>query len=114
MKMPTHDSRPVDKDYVVAGQISVDDVAAIAAEGFKTIICNRPDGEAQDQTDHLGIKAVAEAHGLSFHFIPVSPAGMTPENVEATKSALASSPKPIFAYCRSGARSTGLYNIARG
>lgn len=114
MKMPTHDSRPVDKDFVVAGQISVDDVAAIAAAGFKTIVCNRPDGEAFDQTDHLGIKAVTEASGLSFHFIPVSPSGMTPDNVDATKSVLATAEKPIFAYCRSGARSTGLYNIARG
>lgn len=39
------DIRQIDDNYSVSGQIEPDDVRDIAAEGFRTIICNRPDGE---------------------------------------------------------------------
>jgi sulfide:quinone oxidoreductase len=38
--------------------------------------------------------------------------GPTAGNVEATILALEELPRPILAYCRSGARSTNLYQMA--
>ena len=38
--------------------------------------------------------------------------GASPENVDATIVALDELPRPILAYCRSGARSTTLYQMA--
>ena len=35
----------LDEKLFVTGQISVDDLAKIAAAGYKSIICNRPDYE---------------------------------------------------------------------
>ena len=39
----------IDRDISVSPQIAVADVAEIAKAGFRAIICNRPDGEGNDQ-----------------------------------------------------------------
>jgi uncharacterized protein (TIGR01244 family) len=38
---------------------------------------------------------------------------LTQENVDAQARALAEMPKPVLAYCRSGARCTNLYMLVR-
>ena len=43
----------------VSEQISVEDVAAIAAAGFQVLINNRPDGEESGQPDSAEIEAVS-------------------------------------------------------
>ncbi|MGL4491009.1 MAG: TIGR01244 family sulfur transferase [Rhizobiaceae bacterium] len=106
------DIRAVDENYSVAGQIEVEDIAVIAAAGFKTLMCHRPDEESFGQPAHAGIFAAAKAKGMTCHFIPVTSAGLTHENVDAMKLALSDAERPILAYCRSGARSTMIYQIA--
>lgn len=106
------DTREIGESFAVSGQISPEQVRAIAEAGFSVIICNRPDGEAPGQPDAAEIGAEAKRLGLAFHYIPVFHSGLTPENVEATRVAVAQADGPIFAYCRSGARSTNLYAIA--
>lgn len=106
-------TRPVDDDYHVAGQIAPDDVQVIVAAGYKSIICNRPDGEASDQTPWADIEKAATDQGVAFYYIPVSNTGLTVDNVQATAALLDEIEKPVFAYCRSGARSTQLYQIAK-
>ena len=39
----------VDNDISVSPQIAASDLATIAEAGFRTVICNRPDGEGNDQ-----------------------------------------------------------------
>ena len=39
------DIRKITDEFSVSPQIRVADVAAIAAAGFRAVICNRPDGE---------------------------------------------------------------------
>ncbi|MEO1746462.1 MAG: TIGR01244 family sulfur transferase [Pseudomonadota bacterium] len=111
--VPEVEYRKVDTDFAVAGQILPDQVAMIASAGFKTIICNRPDGEEPNQPGYQLIADAAKEAGLDFHYIPVVREGMTYENVDATKAALAEAQEPIFAYCRSGARSTQLYQFVK-
>ncbi|MGI9500254.1 MAG: beta-lactamase hydrolase domain-containing protein, partial [Geminicoccaceae bacterium] len=41
--------RKVTENLSVSPQITTSDIEAIAAAGFRSIICNRPDGEAPDQ-----------------------------------------------------------------
>lgn len=55
----------------VTGQIAVDDLTAIARMGFKSIICNRPDGEGAGQPGFGEIKAGAKAMGLNAAYQPV-------------------------------------------
>ena len=106
-------SQKVTDDFTVSPQILPDDVHDIALAGFKSIICNRPDGESADQTPYRDIEAKAKAAGLEFRYIPVVSGAMTQEDVNAMASALGGLPVPVFAYCRSGARCGVLYRAVQ-
>ena len=101
--------RQITEDYVVSPQIQPGDVAAIKAAGFKSIICNRPDYEQPGQPSHDAVQAEAEKAGLEFRFIPVISGQITPDQVAEHADAMESLPGPIFAYCRTGTRSTNLF-----
>jgi uncharacterized protein (TIGR01244 family) len=105
--------RPINDDYAVGGQITPAEVAGIKAAGFKSVICNRPDGEQPGQPTAAEIRAAVEAAGLTFRHIPVVSGQITGDDVEKTATALAELEGPVFAYCRSGSRSTNLYAMAR-
>ena len=103
----------INDDVSVAPQISPDDMPAIKAAGFATVINNRPDGEAFDQPSHAVMKAAAEAAGLTYHFIPLGRDGVSPDLVEEERAALEGSNGPVLAYCRSGTRSTTLWALSQ-
>ncbi|KQZ99544.1 oxidoreductase [Mesorhizobium sp. Root157] len=107
------DIRQISEDYSVSGQIAPEEVAAIKAAGFKSVICNRPDNEQPDQPSHEAVRAAVEAAGLTFRYIPVISGQMTADNVADHGKALDELPGPVFAYCRSGARSTNLFAAAQ-
>lgn len=112
--MTSVDLRTLNETISVTGQITAEQVVTLAESGFKTIICNRPDDEQPDQPPYVTIQAAAQKAGVAFYYIPVLASGMTYENVDATRAALADAETPILAYCRSGARSTQLYSVASG
>jgi uncharacterized protein (TIGR01244 family) len=105
------DIRRVTDDLSVAPQISVADVAEAARQGFKTIINNRPDGEAPDQPSGHEIEAAAAEAGLAYFHIPVR-GGPTPEQVETTARVVAEAAKPVLAFCRSGTRSIVTWSLS--
>jgi uncharacterized protein (TIGR01244 family) len=107
------DYRRINDDYAVAGQITADQVAEIKAAGFKSVICNRPDGEQPGQPTAAEIKAAVEAAGLTFRHIPVISGQITGDDVEKTAEALGELEGPVFAYCRSGTRCTNLFMMAQ-
>lgn len=107
------DLRRLTDDFAVAPQIDVADVAEAAALGFRTIICNRPDGESFDQTPFAEIEAAAQAHGLRFLAIPFTSGALNLDLVAQFGAALAEAPKPALAYCRSGARSCTIWSLAQ-
>jgi uncharacterized protein (TIGR01244 family) len=104
--------RQIDDGVVVTGQIAPADVASIAAAGFRSIICNRPDHEEAGQPTFADVaKAAAEA-GLSIEFVPVRSGAMTADDVVKMAAALEAAERPTLAYCRSGARSANIYGMA--
>ncbi len=105
--------RPLTPDFAVAGQITPEQIAEIKAAGYRSVICNRPDDEQPGQPSVAAVRAAAEAAGLAFRHIPVSGGIFPPDAVAATAAALDELEGPIFAYCRSGARSTTLYSMAQ-
>ncbi len=108
------DYKQVDSAVSVAGQISASDIGKIAAAGFKSVICNRPDNEGWDQPPFAEIEAAANVAGIATRYIPVTPGKTDPAAAAAEfKSALAELPKPVLAYCRSGARSTMLWQMSQ-
>lgn len=93
-------------------QISLEEVEQAKAEGFTSIINNRPDGEEEGQPTSAEIAAAAQAQGLGYRYIPVTGGGMTPEKVAETVAALEEAEGSTLAYCRSGTRSTFLWALA--
>ncbi len=104
----------INPGYSVAPQIGTADVSEIAAQGFRSIMCNRPDGESHDQTGVAEIRAEAERLGLGFAFVPVVSGRIEPGDVADFREALARLPEPVLAYCRSGARCQNLWMLAQG
>ncbi len=107
------DYRQIAENYSVSGQITPEDIAMVKDAGFKSIICNRPDDEQPGQPSADVIKAAAEAAGLDFRYVPVISGQMTEDDVIDQAAALKEVPGPVFAYCRSGARSTNLYAMVQ-
>lgn len=97
----------------VAPQILPEELSAIKAAGFTTIVNNRPDGEAPDQPTGAEIQAAAEAAGLQYFAIPLGRDGVSPQLVEETKKVLEGSAGPVLCYCRSGTRSTTLWALSQ-
>lgn len=106
-------ARPVSADVCVAPQLTPEAMAEAAAAGFKSVINNRPDFEhGPDQPTNAAIEAAARAAGLEYRFLPVQGGYQSPEEIAAFARLLDEMPKPILAFCRSGARSTRLFLAA--
>jgi uncharacterized protein (TIGR01244 family) len=103
----------VTPDFAVASQLDVADVARAANEGFRTIIVNRPDGEAPGQPSASEIKAAAESAGLTFKAVPFQGLPPAPAIVMETAAALDEANGPVLAYCRTGTRSITAWALAQ-
>ena len=57
-------SKMLTPDLSVMPQVSETDIAELSCRGFKSIISNRPDGEAADQPAWTAIAAAADSHGM--------------------------------------------------
>ena len=100
--------RPINDEYAATAQIAVEDLDEISKMGFKSIVCHRPDDEDPGQPGFSEIAARAAALGIETRHIPVvgSP---SVEAVREMMDALDELPKPMLGYCRSGNRSTIIY-----
>ncbi|MEL6645453.1 MAG: TIGR01244 family sulfur transferase [Pseudomonadota bacterium] len=105
------DTRKISEDFSVAGQIAPMDLSEIAAMGFASVMCNRPDGEATDQPAFAQIAQAANAAGLEAAYVPVQPSGVVDSDIEGFRDAFKHMPPPVLAFCRSGMRSAGLWAL---
>jgi uncharacterized protein (TIGR01244 family) len=100
----------LEDNVFVAAQLTADDFADIAARGIRTIVNNRPDGEADDQLPSEEAEVAALRYGLVYRHLPVTNHDVTEdEPVAAQAKALRDLPGPVLFYCRSGNRSTILW-----
>ncbi|SFR52060.1 beta-lactamase hydrolase domain-containing protein [Litoreibacter janthinus] len=97
-------------DISVSAQPSAKDLALIHTLGFKSIVSNRPDGEAIDQSLYNEMKQAASYAGLEAAYLPIEAAGPTDEDVDKMAELLKTLPRPILAYCETGARCEKLVN----
>lgn len=106
--------QPVAPDICVAPQLTPEAMAEAAAMGFKSVVNNRPDFEhGPDQPTSAEIEAAAKAAGLEYRHLPVAGGYQSPEEIAAFAQLLAALPRPLLAFCRSGARSTRLFMLAQ-
>ncbi|MBI1218791.1 MAG: TIGR01244 family phosphatase [Rhodobacteraceae bacterium] len=107
------DIRPLTESYAVSPQIDPDDVDAIRAAGYVTVINNRPDAENPPERQSAAVRAAVEAAGMTFVENPLSHGNLTEEIVTRQRDAIAEASGPVFAYCASGNRSSVLWALAQ-
>jgi len=106
--------RQIDDQVWVAPQLDAAAMAEAARAGFKAVVNNRPDFEdGPDQPTSASVAAAAQAAGLAYHHLPVSGGYQSPDEIAAFAVLLDTLPRPLLAFCRSGARSTKLYAAAQ-
>ena len=101
-------------ELAVCGQVLPRDMPQIHALGYRTVICNRPDGEAEEQPLYESVAAAAVASGLRTHYVPVPQTGPEAEQIETLKDIWTGVEKPALFYCRTGGRSRALVKEALG
>ncbi len=95
----------------VAPQIRPDDLEAIAAAGYKTVINNRPDGEDIGQPSAELMATKAASLGLQYFHQPVVGGAISDNDIEEFERLMEHAEKPVFAYCRTGTRCTVLWAL---
>jgi sulfide:quinone oxidoreductase len=96
----------------VSPQIAGADLGTLAAQGFRAVVNNRPDGEAEDQPASAMLAAAAERVGLDYRHVPAVSGKITDDDVAAFAEALEEVKGPVLAFCRTGTRSTTLWALA--
>ena len=107
------DIKTIAPDLSVSPQVQPQDIGVLAAQGFRSVIINRPDDEESAQPNHSEIEAACKAAGLEVRFVPVIPGELTDENIEAFDQAMHELPAPTFAFCRTGTRSITLWALSQ-
>jgi sulfide:quinone oxidoreductase len=100
-------------DLSVSPQLQPQDIGLAAAQGFKSVIINRPDGESDEQPPHEAIAVAAHRHGMEVRYVPVVPGNLTDADVESFRTAMHDLPAPALAFCRTGTRSATLWALSQ-
>ena len=105
--------RAIAADVCVAPQLTPEAMAEVARAGFRAVVNNRPDfEEGAMQPTNAHFEAAARAAGLAYRYLPVNGAFQTAAEAAAMAQLLQELPRPLLMFCRSGARSGRLYQLA--
>ncbi|MFC6635426.1 TIGR01244 family sulfur transferase [Microbulbifer taiwanensis] len=104
--------KQLDEQVSVSDQCSCDALAQLAETGVKLLVCNRLEGESEDQPSYAEMKEAAERSGMAFIAIPFARGRMTSQHCRAFADILARGDR-VHAYCRTGNRSCNLWAGAR-
>jgi sulfide:quinone oxidoreductase len=112
--MATHpDWKDLDQQVTVAPQIRPEDVADIAAAGYRVVMCNRPDGESAGQADWAEVAEACRSNGLAVAYVPQADRDPTDYAVARFAAVMRDAGGKVFAYCRSGTRCEILWTAAK-
>ncbi|MAU96573.1 MAG: TIGR01244 family phosphatase [Fulvimarina sp.] len=107
------DPRRLTDQLAVRDQVHPEEIPALKAAGFRSIIVNRPDGEGADQPTFAEIDRAAISAGMEARYIPVETGKVLDADAEKFAAAMEELPKPVLAFCRSGTRSTTLWALSQ-
>lgn len=103
----------IHREFWVADQITVQDLDTIAAQGIRSIMCNRPDGEGADQPNMIEIQAAAKQYDIEVLYLPVTSGKVSDEQALEFAQLYQNAQKPLLAFCRSGMRSMTLWALSQ-
>lgn len=104
------------RQIYVAPQLAAADFPELKRLGFRSVVNNRPDGEALDQLSAAAAEAAARRNGLAFRFLPLTYADINDDAVvEAFGKLMDELPGPVLFYCRTGTRCAAVWvQVAAG
>lgn len=102
--------RKLAEGLYIAPQLTRSDAADAAALGIRSVICNRPDGEADGQPAFNQVQQWLADAGIT-HTVhqPVVAPAINQQDAARFQTLLNQAEKPVLAYCRTGTRSTLLW-----
>ncbi|WP_085920070.1 TIGR01244 family sulfur transferase [Halomonas sp. CSM-2] len=107
------ETKKLEPGVEITSALSVDELEEVKARGFNAVICNRQPGESEDFPGEAAYRQKAELLGLYWVHIPVKPGEYSQKDIEMFADSLATLPRPILAFCRTGKRATHLWAYAK-
>lgn len=107
-------SQALNSKVSVTGQMTTDKFSSLLKQSqFKSVIVNRPDDEQGNEVTVLQLRSIAEKSHVSVVYQPVISGKISQTDVREFAKYYNELPKPILMICRSGSRSTALFNQAQ-
>lgn len=112
--MAQGDSTALNNELSVAGQMTKEKFSLLLKQhGFKSIIVNRPDQEQGNVVTVNELRNIAEKSQVSVIYQPVVNGKISQTDITEFAKYYNELPKPILMICRSGSRSSALFNQAK-
>lgn len=106
-------SKTLNAQVSVAGQMTTDKFQQLIQAGFKSVIVNRPDQEQGNTVSVAQLRQIAEQSQVSVIYQPILSGKISQTDVTEFAKYYNELPKPILMVCRSGSRSSILFNQAK-
>ena len=106
-------SKNLNAQVSVAGQMTTDKFQQLIKDGFKSVIVNRPDQEQGNTVSVAQLRQIAEQSQVSVIYQPILSGKISQTDVIEFAKYYNELPKPILMVCRSGSRSSILFNQAK-
>ena len=106
-------SKTLNAQVSVAGQMTTDKFQQLIKDGFKSVIVNRPDQEQGNTVSVAQLRQIAEQSQVSVIYQPILSGKISQTDVTEFAKYYNELPKPILMVCRSGSRSSILFNQAK-
>ena len=106
-------SKTLNAQVSIAGQMTTDKFQQLIKDGFKSVIVNRPDQEQGNTVSVAQLRQIAEQSQVSVIYQPILSGKISQTDVTEFAKYYNELPKPILMVCRSGSRSSILFNQAK-
>ncbi|WP_419716581.1 beta-lactamase hydrolase domain-containing protein [Acinetobacter tandoii] len=101
------------ENLTVSGQLDDKTFRLLLKQGFKSVIVNRPDQEMGNNVSVSQLRNIAEQSHVSVIYQPIENGKITQTDIIEFSKYYNELPKPILMICKSGQRSSELFNEAR-
>ncbi|CAM4350761.1 beta-lactamase hydrolase domain-containing protein [Acinetobacter pragensis] len=109
-----NDSIVLNNNASAAGQMTAEKFnSLLKQQGFKSVIVNRPDQELGNTVTVNELRSIAEKSHVSVIYQPVISGKISQTDVAEFAKYYNELPKPILMVCKSGSRSSSLFNQAK-
>jgi len=98
-------------EVYVSAQLFEHDIRLAAKQDVRSIMNNRPDGEALGQPLSADLARIAEELGMTYLHLPFDSRSITDQTIEDFAKARDELERPLLIFCRSGARSTQMWQL---